>query len=140
MLVQLLCFVLFRLVKSQNADFHQLSADDIQGNQIKFSQYEGKAVLVVNVASQCGYTEGHYKGLKRLFDILNYSNKLAILAFPCNQFGGQEPGTRDDIKDVAFSQYGVRFTLMDKVDVKDDGAHPVWRFLTGKTFSFNMYL
>ena len=96
-------------------------------------------MLVVNVASQCGYTEGHYKGLKRLFDILNFSNKLAILAFPCNQFGGQEPGTREDIRDVAFGQYGVRFTMMDKVDVKDANVHPVWKFLTGNIF-FSYYI
>ena len=125
-------------------------------SQVDFSSLSGRAVLVVNVASQCGFTDSHYRGLKRLHDILGYSNKLAVLgqlmgvqcllclkfktekilqhsspAFPCNQFGGQEPGTAADIREVAFKRYGARFTVMEKVEVTGPGQHPVWKFLTG---------
>jgi len=135
--------VLVKTVISQAVDdFFDLSADDHLGHKVLFSQYSGKAVLVVNVASECGFTESHYKGLKRLHDILNYNNKLVILAFPCNQFGGQEPGTMEEIRQVAFKQHGVRFTLMDKVEVTGPGAHPVWTFLTetsGVTPQWNFY-
>ena len=166
-LKSLLFTVLIKTVILQAVqDFFDLSADDSLGNKVKcnyliqqliftpifvsqvqFSQFSGKVVLVVNVASECGFTESHYKGLQRLHDILNFNNKFAILgkkairllstivfifaAFPCNQFGGQEPGSREDIRHVAFKQYGVRFNLMDKVEVTGTEAHPVWKYLTG---------
>lgn len=96
-----------------------------------FSRFEGKVVLVVNVASQCGYTEGHYRGLQRLHDILNRNGNLEILAFPCNQFGAQEPGSDKEISALAKSEYGVEFTMMEKVEVVGQEAHPVWKYLTG---------
>jgi len=130
-LKSLLFTVLIKTVILQAVqDFFDLSADDSLGNKVQFSQFSGKVVLVVNVASECGFTESHYKGLQRLHDILNFNNKFAILAFPCNQFGGQEPGSREDIRHVAFKQYGVRFNLMDKVEVTGTEAHPVWKYLT----------
>jgi len=115
---------------------------DINGKEVKFSEFEGKAVLVVNVASQCGFTDGHYKGLKRLHDILAFNNKLAILAFPCNQFGSQEPGDADEIRDVANNLYGVEFPVFQKCDVHGPEAHEVWKFLTetsGITPNWNFY-
>merc|ERR1719334_780864 len=111
-------------------NFFDLSAVDINGKEVKFSQFEGKAILVVNVASQCGFTDNHYKGLKRLYDILAINKKLEILAFPCNQFGSQEPGEADEIRDVARNVYGVEFPIFQKCDVHGPGAHPVWKFLT----------
>ena len=117
--------------------------------QVEFSRYEGKALLVVNVASECGFTDGHYRALKRMHDILRFNNKFeilggdiltgltprsvhfVILAFPCNQFGGQEPGQAEEIRDVAFNQYGVKFHLFQKVDVHGANSSPVWRYLTG---------
>lgn len=123
-------------------DFFDLSAVDISGNEVQFSRFEGKAILVVNVASQCGFTDGHYKGLKRLHDILAFNDKLAILAFPCNQFGGQEPGDSDEIRDVAFNTYGVEFPVFQKCDVYGPKAHGVWKFLTetsGITPDWNFY-
>ena len=123
--------------------------DDLDSctRQVEFSQYEGKVVLVVNVASECGYTAGHYTGLKRLQDILRYNNKLEILgkfnesnfslkyyflfaAFPCNQFGGQEPGDAAQIREVVFSQYGAKFTVFQKVEVFGPKSSPVWKYLT----------
>merc|ERR1712142_1039761 len=115
---------------SDQTDFYQLTAADINGKQVDFARYEGAAVLVVNVASECGYTDSHYRGLKRLHDILGYNNKLAILGFPCNQFGGQEPGAKDQIRDVAFNKYQVKFQMFGKVDVIGQNQHPVWKHLT----------
>jgi len=129
----LICWTLFlfRASKCQDvADFYSLSAENIDGKQVEFSQYEGKVVLVVNVASECGYTAGHYTGLKRLQDILRYNNKLEILAFPCNQFGGQEPGDAAQIRKVVFSQYGAKFTVFQKVEVFGPKSSPVWKYLT----------
>merc|ERR1712130_122225 len=80
--------------------FYNLAANDIKGSKVEFSQLEGKVVLAVNVASHCGYTDGHYRGLQRLHDILGNSGKLEILGFPCNQFGAQEPGTPEEIADI----------------------------------------
>eukprot|EP00090_Calanus_glacialis_P047432 TRINITY_DN9846_c0_g1_i4.p1 TRINITY_DN9846_c0_g1~~TRINITY_DN9846_c0_g1_i4.p1 ORF type:complete len:203 (-),score=34.70 TRINITY_DN9846_c0_g1_i4:97-705(-) len=123
-------------------DFFDLTAIDISGREVKFSDLEGKAVLVVNVASQCGFTDGHYKGLKRLHDILAFNHKLAILAFPCNQFGSQEPGDDDEIRDVAHNVYGVEFPVFQKCDVHGPNAHSVWKFLTetsGITPDWNFY-
>ena len=99
-------------------------------SQVEFSQYEGKVVLVVNVASECGYTDGHYRGLTRLHDILRHTNKLEILAFPCNQFGHQEPGGQEEIKEVAFKRHGAKFTVFQKVEVLGANRSPVWRYLT----------
>merc|ERR1712147_448631 len=79
--------------------FFDLTANDIHGSRVEFAQFEGKVVLVVNVASECGYTDGHYKGLQRLYDILGNDGKLEILGFPCNQFGGQEPGAAEEVSE-----------------------------------------
>jgi len=110
--------------------FYNLAANDIKGSKVEFSQFEGKVVLVVNVASQCGYTDGHYRGLQRLHDILGNSGKLEILGFPCNQFGAQEPGTAEEIAELV-SSFGVEFRMMEKVEVKGSNVHPVWKYLTG---------
>lgn len=96
----------------------------------------------MNGASQCGFTDGHYKGLKRLHDILAFNHKLSILAFPCNQFGSQEPGDADEIRDVAHNVYGVEFPVFQKCDVHGPNAHSVWKFLTetsGITPDWNFY-
>merc|ERR1719334_305770 len=99
-------FLIITFVKLGSlSPFYNLDANDIQGSKVEFSQFEGKVVLIVNVASQCGYTDGHYRGLRRLYDILNFSNKLEILAFPCNQFGSQEPGSNEEIKKTVFDHY-----------------------------------
>ncbi len=97
------------------------------GKDKSFEDYRGKVLLVVNVASKCGFTP-QYKGLEELYD--KYSSKgLEILAFPCNQFGKQEPGTNSEIAEFCSTNYGVSFQLFDKVDVNGDAAHPLYKFL-----------
>ena len=96
-------------------------------NDVDLSVYDGKAILVVNVASECGLTY-HYEGLQELYN--KFSSKgLEILAFPCNQFGGQEPGTNDEIKFFCTEKYNVTFPLFNKIDVNGPNEDPLYTFL-----------
>jgi glutathione peroxidase-family protein len=105
------------------------SAKTIDGESIRLSKYEGKVLLIVNVASECGYTP-QYAGLEELYK--KYQDKgFEILAFPCNQFNGQEPGTNTKIKEFCSSKYGVTFPLFSKIEVNGDEALPLYQFLTG---------
>lgn len=128
--------------------FHDLTAKDMQGKEYKMSDLKGKKVLVVNVASHCGYTP-QYTQLQELYD--KYKNKnFIILGFPCNQFMGQEPGSNSEILDFCQKNYGVTFPLFDKVDVKGPDICPVFQYLTQKalngvedsevSWNFNKYL
>ncbi len=101
--------------------------NDIDGQEVKLSDYQGKALLIVNVASYCGYTK-QYSGLEAIYK--KYKDKgFEILAFPCNQFGNQEPGTNEEIKQFCSSKFDVTFKLFDKIDVNGDGAHPLYIYL-----------
>ena len=103
------------------------SAAAIDGTDTDLSQYDGKVVLVVNTASQCGFT-GQYKGLQELQD--SYADQgLVVLGFPCDQFGGQEPGSDDEIASFCERNFGVDFPLFAKVDVNGDEAHPLFAWL-----------
>ncbi|PFW77416.1 glutathione peroxidase [Bacillus sp. AFS075960] len=103
-------------------------AKTITGEDKSLKDYEGKALLIVNVASKCGFTP-QYKGLQEVYD--KYKDQgLEILGFPCNQFGGQEPGTEADITSFCELNYGVNFPMFAKVDVKGDKAHPLYTYMT----------
>jgi glutathione peroxidase len=108
------------------------SMKNIDGKSVDLSQYEGKVVLFVNVASRCGYTK-QYTGLQQLHE--KYAEKgLAVVGVPCNQFGAQEPGTNEEIKQFCSSKYSVTFDMLDKVNVNDDSsgkACPLYGYLTG---------
>lgn len=100
----------------------------IDGTAATFGDYEGKAVLVVNVASKCGSTP-QYAGLEKLYE--EYGERgLAILGFPCNQFMFQEPGSNEDIKEFCSTNYGVTFPLFDKIHVNGKSQHPLYAELT----------
>lgn len=110
------------------------NADDIQGNPIPFSMYKGKVLLIVNTASNCGFT-WHYKGLQELYE--KYKDQgFDILGFPCNQFANQEPGTEEDISNFCKTNYGVTFKLFKKIDVNGNNAHPLYKFLKKKLPGF----
>jgi len=109
--------------------FHDLSATDIDGNSVTMDRYKGKKVLVVNTASECGYTR-QYAQLQELYEAYK-DQGLVVLGFPCNDFGGQEPGTEADIAAFCQKNYGVTFTMMAKVGIKRD-THPVFEWLTSK--------
>jgi len=107
--------------------FHQLKADLPGGTTYDFEQLKGKVVLIVNTASQCGFTP-QYKGLQALHD--KYKDKgLVILGFPCNQFGGQEPGDDAAISEFCERNHGVTFPLMMKSDVNGDNTNEVFKWL-----------
>jgi len=101
-------------------------AQDIDGRDVAFDQFAGKVVLVVNVASACGYTEQNYRGLEQLYEKYG-PHGLEILAFPSNQFGGQEPGNNEHIKKFVTTRYNVTFPLMAKTDVNGYNSNPVFR-------------
>jgi len=114
--------------------FYQFSAKDMDENDIAMSQYKGNVVVVVNVASKWGLTELNYKELVQLDE--KYQEKgLRILAFPCNQFGNQEPGSNQEIKDFV-AKYNVKFQMFDKINVNGSNAHPLFKFLKKKLTGF----
>jgi glutathione peroxidase len=115
--------------KAAKALDHQLKT--IQGKKVNLAEkYKGKVVMVVNVASKCGYTK-QYEQLQALHE--KYSKKgLAIVGVPCNQFGGQEPGTEKEIVEFCKSNYGVEFDMMAKVDVNGENATPLYKYLTSE--------
>lgn len=103
------------------------SAEMLEGGAVALSKYEGIVALIVNTASQCGFTP-QYAGLEKLYQ--TYKERgLVVLGFPCNQFGGQEPGTADEIGAFCEQNYGVTFPMFAKIDVNGDKAHPLYRFL-----------
>ena len=111
--------------------FYDLSANALDGTPHKLSEYKGKVVLVVNVASFCGFTK-QYSALEALYR--KYKDKgFVILGFPANNFGSQEPGTDAEIKTFCTSKYDVTFDMFSKISVKGDDQHPFYKYLTNDT-------
>jgi glutathione peroxidase len=106
---------------------HDLSAKDIMGAEQKLASYKGKVLLVVNTASQCGYTP-QYEGLEKLHEQMK-DKGFAVIGFPSNDFGGQEPESEAKIATFCKTQYGVTFPMFSTVKTKGDGVHPVYQFL-----------
>lgn len=107
---------------------------DIDGKDTSLKAYQGKVVLIVNVASKCGFTP-QYKGLEALHKKFK-DQGFTVLGFPCNDFGGQEPGSNEQIKEFCAATYGVSFPMFDKVHVKGPQQHPLYAALTGKDSPF----
>ena len=106
---------------------YDYKVDDSQKNPVSLSDYKGKTLLIVNVASRCGLTP-QYKGLQELYS--KYSNKdFEILAFPCNQFGAQEPGSNEEIKEFCDNNFNVSFKIFDKINVNGSNASPLFKHL-----------
>lgn len=107
---------------------YDFSVTTIEGQPLSLSAYKNKVLLIVNTASQCGFTP-QYQGLQALYD--KYASQgLEILGFPCNQFGQQEPGSASDIQSFCETRFGVKFPLFEKVDVNGQDAHPLFQYLT----------
>ena len=117
-----------------HADLQKIEFKDIEGKKTSIKAYEGKVVLVVNVASKCGLTP-QYSALEALYQ-KNKDKGLVVIGFPCNDFGGQEPGTLEEIKTFCSTKYQVTFPLMDKLHVKGDKQHPLYAALTAKDSPF----
>ena len=106
------------------------SCNDNTGNLQNLSAFEGQTLLIVNTASKCGFTP-QYNGLQELQEKFKDSG-FSVLAFPCNQFGGQEPGSSEEIQEFCTLNYGINFPIFEKVDVKGKDAHPLFKYLTSE--------
>jgi glutathione peroxidase len=109
------------------ASVHDFTVDDIQGKPVPLGRYKGEVLLIVNVASKCGFTP-QYKGLEAL-QRKYHGRGFDVLGFPCNQFGAQEPGSEDEIAQFCETSYGVTFPMFAKVDVNGDAAAPLYKHL-----------
>ncbi len=114
-------------VEQASASFYDLTVEDIDGGMLQMADFKGRYVLCVNVASKCGYTP-QYKDLQALSE--QFSDRLVVIGFPCNQFLGQEPGDNTEIKGFCEKNYGVTFPLTTKIDVKGKDQHPIYQWLT----------
>jgi len=110
-----------------DSPIYDFAVSDIHGKQRKLGEFKGKVLLIVNVASKCGFTP-QYKGLEALYEKL-HKRGLEVLGFPCNQFGAQEPGTAAEIESFCEMNYGVTFPLFAKIDVNGKDAAPVYKYL-----------
>jgi glutathione peroxidase len=127
----LLSILLMATVLTTNAQsIHSFTVKSIDGENINLASFKGKKILIVNTASACGYTP-QYEGLEKVYE--QYKDKLVIIGFPCNQFGGQEAGTNEEIVAFCKKNYGVSFPLADKIDVKGSNAAPIYQWLTQKS-------
>ncbi len=116
------------------SNIYQFNAERLEGGEQSLADYQGKVLLIVNTASKCGFTP-QFTGLEQLY--AQYKERgLIVLGFPCNQFGGQEPGNSEQIGEFCQRNYGVSFPMFAKVDVKGAEAHPLFRYLTRETKGF----
>ena len=118
-----------RVTLDSSTAIYDIQLNALDGSPINLHQFEGKKLLIVNVASKCGLTP-QYEGLQKLYD--THGDKLAILGVPCNQFLSQEPGDSDKIAAFCQKNYGVTFQMAEKVDVKGKNQHPLYTWLTSK--------
>ena len=131
--------------KMSASTFFSLNALDIEGNDVNLGKYKNKVVMFVNTASQCGFTP-QYKGLQAIYD--KYKDRgFVILGFPANNFGGQEPGSNEEIKTFCTMRYKVTFPMFAKISVKGDDQHPLYKHLTSHekfggdvSWNFNKFL
>jgi glutathione peroxidase len=126
----LLAILLHRRLESDMTSVYDFAAKTIDGREQPLSAYKGKVLLIVNVASQCGFTP-QYPGLEKLQKTFGPQG-FSVLGFPCNQFGAQEPGSEAEIARFCETKFGVTFPLFAKIDVNGAGAHPLYKFLTGE--------
>ena len=117
------------LKKNAKMPIYDIILKDIDGKKIELSEYKGKYVLFVNVASNCGFTR-QYKDLQSLYD--KYNDELVVVGVPCNQFGGQEPGSEEQISIFCSEKYNVTFPMTEKISVRGSNQHQLYKWLTSK--------
>ena len=120
------------IVMMNPLSLYELSFESIDGQSISLADFKGKKLLLVNTASRCGYTR-QYKDLQKLHE--SYSNELIVIGFPCNDFGSQEKGTNEEILEFCQKNYGVDFLLSEKINIKGDQCHPVFKWLKSKSLN-----
>ena len=121
----------YNIGDKMNNNISDITVKDMNGKEVHLSDYKGKVLLIVNVASECGFTP-QYEGLEKIYKKYN-AKGFEILAFPCNQFGRQEPGTNEEIKNFCSSKFGVTFKLFDKIEVNGKNRSPLYARLTENT-------
>ena len=121
--------MLFNVFFASAQSIYNIKINNIDGVSIDFNEFKGKYILLVNVASRCGFTK-QYSELEKLFQ--TYKNDLVVIGLPCNQFGGQEPGSEEEIKNFCAKNFGVNFILTEKINVKGPEIHPIYSWLTDK--------
>ena len=122
--------LLMTLFTSSVNSIYDFKMNSIDGQEIDFKQYKGKNLLIVNVASKCGYTP-QYGDLEKLHE--QFGDKVVVLGFPANNFGSQEPGTNTEIAEFCQKNFGVKFQMFEKISVKGADQHPLYQFLKEKT-------
>ncbi len=132
-----LLFILLISISASNLSqipnsFYEFKMKSIEGDLISFDQFKGKKVLLVNVASKCGFTP-QYEDLQKLHEL--YGNKVAVLGFPANNFGNQEPGSNEDIALFCSANYGVSFQMFEKISVKGDDMDPLYQWLSNEKYN-----
>jgi len=120
------------VIQKSSKSIYDIEINSLQGKSIDFSAYKGKKILFVNVASKCGFTP-QYRELQKLQE--TYSDSLAVIGVPCNQFGKQEPGNSDQIQEFCEINYGVSFLITEKIDVKGGNQHELYQWLTKKAIN-----
>jgi glutathione peroxidase len=121
-------------MQGRSETIYAFSAPLLDGREARLDEFRGKVLLIVNTASKCGFTP-QYAGLERLYQLYK-DRDFAVLGFPCNQFGHQEPGTADEIGAFCEESYGVSFPMFAKIDVNGPAAHPLYRFLKERKRGF----
>ena len=122
--------LIFLFLFTKDTTVYDFRPVTIDGQIFDFSQYKGKKIMIVNTASECGYTY-QYEDLEKLYE--KYKDKMVLVGFPANNFGGQEPGTNTEIKEFCEKKYHVTFPMMGKVSVKGDDIDPLFKWLTEQT-------
>ena len=122
----ILSLISFSAMAQENS-IYDYTFTSIDGESVSLEQFKGKKILFINVASKCGFT-GQYAELQELHE--KHGNQLVLIGFPCDQFGGQEPGTEAEIKGFCQKNYGVEFLMASKIDVKGKEQHPIYQWLT----------
>ncbi len=116
-------------ITNSQPTIYNFKVEGLEGGTINFASFKGKKILIVNTASKCGYTP-QYTELEELYE--KYKDKLVVIGFPANNFGGQEPGTNADIKEFCTGTYHITFPMASKISVKGDDMHPLYQWLTSK--------
>jgi len=121
--------------KAQEGSLYDVSFTDIEGNEVSMEQFRGKKILIVNTASECGFTP-QYEELQALHE--KFGEKVVVIGFPCDQFGGQEPGEETEIQAFCKKNYGVTFLMASKIEVKGDDQHVLYQWLTAAAGDVNI--
>src|SRR4051794_11427028 len=128
MKIALLAFLVSALLTASS--IYDFKVEGLEGGSIDFSQYKGKKIMIVNTASKCGNTP-QYAELEQLYE--KYKDKLVIIGFPANNFGAQEPGTNTEIKEFCSKNYAVTFPMAEKISVRGDDVHPLYKWLVDQS-------